>query len=62
MYTSANPALTDKIIDYEVGYLTDPTDLVEFFQELIDSGLIDHLQGHYGRTAHTLAEAGLVTL
>ncbi len=29
------------------------------FQHLIDSGLVNHLQGHYGRQAQRLIDAGL---
>ena len=31
------------------------------WQELIDTGLIDHLQGRYGRTARQLIEQGLLS-
>ena len=51
--------ITDKLIAYEQGELdTDQT--VQLFQELIDTGLAFELQGHYGRTAVRLLEAGLV--
>jgi hypothetical protein len=47
-----------KIIAYEQGSM-DEAEVVQFFQELIDSGLAWQLQGHYGRTARRLIEAGL---
>jgi hypothetical protein len=51
--------LVDRIIDYESG-LMEEEDAVEFFQDLVDSGLAWQLQGHYGRTASRLIDAGLV--
>lgn len=53
--------LTDKIINYECGLMEDFDELVQFFQELIDSGLAWSLQGHYGRTATALINEGLCT-
>ena len=47
----------DKIIAYEQGEL-DEDATVELFQSLINSGLAWQLQGHYGRTAARLIEAG----
>lgn len=47
----------DKIIAYEQGDLSDE-DTICLFQELIDSGLVWQLQGHYGRTAKFLIEEG----
>lgn len=49
--------LVDKIIVYEQGEM-DEIEMVEFFQELIDSGKCWTLQGHYGRTAMALIESG----
>ena len=37
-----------------------PPEHLQFFQELVDDGLVWRLQGHYGRTAARLIEAGLV--
>lgn len=48
----------DKIMAYEGGEMSE-RDMVGFFQELINSGLCWQLQGHYGRTATALIEAGL---
>jgi len=49
--------LVDKIIQYESGEMSDER-TIEFFQGLIDSGMAWSLQGHYGRTAVALIEAG----
>jgi hypothetical protein len=48
------------IIAYETGEL-DGEKTVELFQHLVDTGLAWQLQGHYGRTAVALIEAGLVS-
>ena len=52
--------LVDKIIEFESGEM-EPEQIVEFFQELIDSGMAWKLQGSYGRTAMALIEAGHCT-
>jgi hypothetical protein len=57
------PATTDAIdaiMDYEGGTQSHE-DTVAMFQSLVDSGLAWQLQGHYGRTAMRMIEAGLVT-
>lgn len=46
-----------RIIAYEQGEL-DHQELVEFFQELIDSGEVWRMPNHFGRTASTLIEVG----
>jgi hypothetical protein len=51
----------DKIIAYEQGNLNDEG-ILELFQELVDNGMAWTLQGHYGRTAKSLVDAGLVIL
>ena len=55
-----NNDLTEMIIEYEQGKL-DANQTVSLFQELYDSGLAWNLQGHYGRTAYALLEAGLIS-
>lgn len=50
----------DRIIAYESGEL-DEEQVIELFQELINSGLCWQLQGSYGRTAQALIDAGHCT-
>lgn len=47
----------NQIIAYENGELSDE-EVIALFQELIDEGWAWRLQGHYGRTAARLIEAG----
>lgn len=49
------------IIAYENGDM-DEDQIINFFQELIDSGMAWTLQGHYGRMAMSLVEDGVCTL
>lgn len=51
----------DFIIDYEAGVLSEE-EVIDGFQQLIDNGIVWSLQGHYGRTAATLIDAGLCRL
>lgn len=51
----------EKIVAYENGELSDQ-EIVDLFQELIDSGLVWKLQGHYGRVAKTLLNNGYCKL
>jgi len=50
----------DFIMAYEAGELEEDQ-IVAGFQQLIDSGLAWQLQGHYGRTAQALIDAGYCT-
>jgi hypothetical protein len=52
--------ITGDIIAYENGELNDEQ-VIGLFQYLVDSGLAWTLQGHYGRMAKALIEAGYVT-
>lgn len=49
----------DSIIAYEQGDMTEQ-DMVYFFAELIKSGIVWELQGHYGRTASALIREGWI--
>jgi hypothetical protein len=51
----------DKIIAFEQGDL-DEDEVVDLFQDLIDTGLVWQLQGSYGRTAAYLISVGAVTV
>ena len=53
--------ITGQIIAYEDGELH-IGDIIELFQELIDSGMINQLQGSYGRTAAQLISEGHCTV
>jgi hypothetical protein len=50
-----------RMLAYEDGELADDQ-IVELFQELVDTGMAWRLQGAYGRTAKALIDAGLVEL
>ena len=49
------------IIAYENGDMQEE-EMIQFFQGLIDSGVVWTLQGHYGRMAQNLIEDGVCTL
>jgi len=50
----------DKIIDFENGALNDE-EVIDLFQNLLDSGVVWQLQGSYGRFAVQLINAGLIS-
>ncbi len=52
--------MIDRIIAFENGEL-DEEETTKLFQDLVDSGVINQLQGFYGRMAQSLIEAGAVT-
>jgi len=52
--------LVGKIIDYEMGNMSQQ-EMIGLFQQLVDSGQAWTLQGHYGRTARALIDAGYIT-
>jgi hypothetical protein len=47
------------IMDYENGEM-DNVEVLDFFQHLVNTGIINHLQGSYQRTASQLLEAGMI--
>ena len=53
--------LTDKIIRFEEGDMPE-SEVISFFQELVNTGLVWNLQGFYGRTAIHLIETGQITV
>jgi hypothetical protein len=53
--------MLDKILQYEQGEMN-LDEMVEFYRELIETGLIHELQGHYQRTARQLVRDGLLTV
>lgn len=52
--------LVSAIMDYEDGTLTED-ETIQLFAALVESGMAWSLQGHYGRTASALIEAGIIT-
>lgn len=51
--------IINKIIAYESGDMSD-AEKVYFFSELIRNNLAFTMQGHYGRTANMLIQAGIL--
>lgn len=49
------------IIEYEDGTMNDIHIIAELFQHLVDTGMINNLQGSYQRTAQLLLEHGVIT-
>jgi hypothetical protein len=51
--------IAGQIMAYESGELEEP-EVIALFQFLLDSGMIDHLQGSYQRMGQQLLDAGLI--
>ena len=47
------------IMDYENGNMDD-VEVLDFFQHLVNTGIINHLQGSYQRTATHLLQSGMI--
>lgn len=56
----SNNDVVDQIVAYESGELSDD-DTIALFQGLVNSGLAWRLQGHYGRTAQAMLNAGVIS-
>jgi len=54
--------LVEKIMEFEAGKMEEEKQVIEFFQELINTGLAWSMQGAYGRQARALIEAGACTI
>jgi hypothetical protein len=52
--------MVNDIIAYENGEM-DEEEVIILFQELVDTGMVWVLQGHYGRTAQALLDAGEIS-
>jgi hypothetical protein len=48
-------SIADRIVEYEMGDMAE-REMLELFQELVDTGMAWRLQGTYGRTAEYLIE------
>jgi len=53
--------MINEIIQYESGEMT-PDDIIQFFAKLVETGLINVMQGHYQRTAQDLIEGGYISV
>ena len=53
--------LLQRIIDFEEGNMETEQEVLDFFQDLINTGMAWRLQGSYGRMAADLIDRGLVT-
>lgn len=51
----------ERISEYEAGLL-DEDEVIEFFQEMINDGIVWHLQGSYQRVAVSLIRSGACTM
>lgn len=54
-----NQSTVDLMIQYEQGDLPDEA-IIDLFRELVNTGMINYLQGHYQRTASALIADGWI--
>ena len=54
--------ISEDLLRYENGEMTSDLEVFDLFQELLDSGVLEYLQGHYQRTAAHLLEIGEIHL
>lgn len=55
--------LFDAIHKFETGVIEDGSpEMIELFCRLLNSGIINHMQGFYGRTAHNLVRSEDIVL
>jgi len=59
--TDKHRDIVGDIIRFKQGEMSEE-EIIQFFQQLVDSRLAWQLQGSYGRMAERLITAGLVTL
>jgi hypothetical protein len=52
--------MINAIISYESGEMSHD-DIIYFFAELVETGFINAMQGHYQRTARDLIEQGIIS-
>lgn len=57
--SKATKNLTGQIIAYECGELNDEA-TIDLFQNLLDTGMIYSLQGHYQRVCQVLINSGAI--
>lgn len=53
--------LLQRIIDFEQGEMESEDEVLDFFQDLINTGMAWRLQGSYGRMAASLIDQGLLS-
>lgn len=53
--------MINAIIQYESGEMSHD-DIIHFFAELVETGFINAMQGHYQRTARDLIEGGYISV
>ena len=51
--------ISEKISMYESGELS-YQEVIDLFQDLLDTGMVFSLQGHYGRVASHFLQVGLI--